>query len=103
MPGAAGASRVAPRPGRGQAERDCPQPVPLTLANARRLVSALLDADRVFEDAREQILERADGNPFYLEEILRMLIEEGAIEQRDGAWIATDRLLDVPIRTPYTV
>ncbi len=70
---------------------------PLTLANARRLVAALLDADRVFEDAREQILERADGNPFYLEEILRMLIEEGAIEQRDGAWIATDRLLDVPI------
>ena len=70
---------------------------PLTLANARRLVAALLDADRVFEDAREQILERADGNPFYLEEILRMLIEEGAIEQRDGAWIATDRLLEVPI------
>jgi predicted ATPase/class 3 adenylate cyclase len=70
---------------------------PLSQADSRRLVGELLDADGVFEDAREQILERADGNPFFLEEILRMLIEEGAIENEDGAWVATERLQEVPI------
>ena len=70
---------------------------PLSQADSRRLVGELLHADRVFEDAREQILERAEGNPFFLEEILRMLIEEGAIENREGSWVATERLEDVPI------
>ena len=70
---------------------------PLSQAASRRLVGELLDADRVFENAREQILERADGNPFFLEEILRMLIEEGAIANDDGAWVATERLREVPI------
>ena len=70
---------------------------PLSPADARLLVAELLDADRVFEETREQILSRADGNPFYLEEILRMLIEDGAIDYHDGAWTTTERLHHVPI------
>jgi hypothetical protein len=34
----------------------------------------------------EQILQRAAGIPFYLEEILRMLIDEGALRQEFGRW-----------------
>ena len=69
----------------------------LSPSDSRRLVNELLDADRVFEDAREQIVASAEGNPFYLEEILRMLIEQGAIVREDGGWIATDHLREVPI------
>ena len=69
----------------------------LSPSDSRRLVNELLDADRVFEDARERIVASAEGNPFYLEEILRMLIEQGAIEREDDGWIATARLREVPI------
>jgi len=70
---------------------------PLSHADSRRLVAELLDIDHVLDEARERILERADGNPFYLEEILRMLIEQGAIEHDGSGWVATERLQDVPI------
>jgi class 3 adenylate cyclase len=70
---------------------------PLSATDSRRLVSELLDADRLLEDAREQILDRAEGNPFYLEEILRMLIDEGALASRDGGWVATERLREIRI------
>ena len=70
---------------------------PLSHADSQRLVAELLDVDRVLDEVRERILERADGNPFYLEEILRMLIEQGAIEYAREAWVATETLRDVPI------
>jgi class 3 adenylate cyclase/tetratricopeptide (TPR) repeat protein len=70
---------------------------PLRPDDARRLVTELLDEDRMPDAVRERILERADGNPFYLEEILRMLIEQGSIERSGDGWIATGRLDDVPI------
>lgn len=34
----------------------------------------------------EKLTERAGGNPFFLEEALRDLIERGALERRNGAW-----------------
>ena len=34
----------------------------------------------------EAILEKGQGNPFFLEEILRSLIDSGAVFQQDGAW-----------------
>jgi predicted ATPase len=34
------------------------------------------------------ILSKADGNPLFVEEIIRMLIERGALLQRDGQWMA---------------
>ena len=44
---------------------------------------------------RERVLASAEGNPFFVEEMLQMLIEEGALERRDGGWVATGRLLGV--------
>jgi class 3 adenylate cyclase/tetratricopeptide (TPR) repeat protein len=70
---------------------------PLRPSEASRLISELLHADSVLDDGLERILERADGNPFYLEEILRMLIEQGALERRDGTWVASERLGEMPI------
>ena len=44
------------------------------------------------------ILEPADGNPFFVEEMLSMLVEQGALERTNGSWKATRELetLDVP-------
>ena len=45
---------------------------------------------------RELLTSSAEGNPFYMEELLRMLIDQGAIQtgQTDGAWkVNAERLL----------
>jgi class 3 adenylate cyclase/tetratricopeptide (TPR) repeat protein len=37
-------------------------------------------------------LHKAEGNPFFIEEVLRSLIEEGALQQRDGEFLLTERV-----------
>jgi len=70
---------------------------PLAPDDARRLVAELLHVDAVGEDARNRILDRAEGNPFFVEEILRMLIDQGALERRNGGWVAAPHLADIPL------
>jgi predicted ATPase len=47
---------------------------------------------------RALILRRSEGNPFFVEEIIRMLIERGAIVRVDGGWAAGTELdgLEIP-------
>ncbi|MGH2797135.1 MAG: ATP-binding protein [Thermoleophilaceae bacterium] len=61
---------------------------PLGQAESAALVANLLAIDALPDSTSELILARAEGNPFFVEEIVRMLIERGAIEQRDGRWVA---------------
>jgi class 3 adenylate cyclase len=61
---------------------------PLSEADSRDLVSNLLVIESLPDQVREVILARAEGNPFFVEEVVRMLIERGAIERRDGRWLA---------------
>ena len=74
---------------------------PLPTAEAQTLVHLLLDVDDVPPSLQARILERAEGNPFFLEEIVRHLIDVGAIERVDGRWRAGGALGDVDI--PDTV
>jgi class 3 adenylate cyclase len=70
---------------------------PLSLEDSRRLVANLLEIESLTEPVRELIYEKSDGNPFFVEEVMRMLIEQGAIEQQDGRWRATRAIDDVQI------
>jgi class 3 adenylate cyclase/tetratricopeptide (TPR) repeat protein len=70
---------------------------PLSSADAAHLMSSLLGEVQVPEDVRERVLAGAEGNPFYLEEMLNMLIEEGALERQNGGWVSTERLAGVSI------
>ncbi len=65
---------------------------PLSANDAERLLQALLDFETIPEAVARQILEPAEGNPFFVEELLAMLVEQGAIEERHGTWAATERL-----------
>ena len=50
--------------------------------------------------ARAEVVARAEGNPLYLEELLRTLIEDGGLERRRRTWALTrtpDRLLPVAL------
>ena len=57
---------------------------PLTADQSDRLIGFLLSIDDLPASVHGRILERAEGNPFFLEEIVRHLIDEGSIVQDAG-------------------
>ncbi|TMD59517.1 MAG: hypothetical protein E6I87_09130 [Chloroflexi bacterium] len=71
---------------------------PLEAVQTGRLVRELLGLADVPEPLRTAVIARADGNPLYVEEFLRMLIDGGRIAQRDGGWVLSGELttLEVP-------
>jgi class 3 adenylate cyclase len=91
---------------------------PLSAAESATLVGNLLHVEALPQELRERILEHAEGNPFYVEEILRSLIDEGIVVHdeitdpstglrastpehsgvgRASRWRATREVADIPI------
>jgi adenylate cyclase len=70
----------------------------LSVQDSRSLVSNLLAIETLPERVRDLILEKAEGNPLFTEEVIRMLIDQGVIIQRDGTWIAQQDITarDIP-------
>lgn len=73
---------------------------PLTPDETRELVANLLDLDSLTEEVRSAVIERAEGNPLYIEEFIRLLIDSGQIAQREGKWVATS---PAPLQVPPTL
>jgi class 3 adenylate cyclase len=63
------------------------------------LVSALLKITNLPSELRQLILRKADGNPYFTEEIVRTLIEQGAVERTDEGlrWNADAHVEDIAI------
>ena len=62
---------------------------PLSEADSRQLVANLLEIEALPENIRDIILKKAEGNPFFVEEVIRMLIDRGAIVRKDDQrWAA---------------
>ncbi|HMC37487.1 MAG TPA: AAA family ATPase, partial [Actinomycetota bacterium] len=74
---------------------------PLTDADANQLIAALLAVEELPPSVHDRILERAEGNPFYLEEIIAQLIDAGLIVRDGDRWRAVAEIEDVSI--PDTV
>jgi class 3 adenylate cyclase len=70
----------------------------LSAGESALLVSLLLEIDSLADSTRDGILERSEGNPFFLEEIIRHLIDEGVLTFEDGRWRARQevRRVDLP-------
>jgi len=71
---------------------------PLSEADSQQLVSNLLEVEALPDAIRTIILKKAEGNPFFVEEVIRMLIERGMILKQDGRWAATKDVetVDIP-------
>ncbi|MEK7862022.1 MAG: hypothetical protein AAB295_02020, partial [Chloroflexota bacterium] len=65
---------------------------PLTPAESARLIRELLAIDALPDELRAQVIDRSEGNPLYVEEFLRMLIDGGHVAKRDGRFVATASL-----------
>lgn len=65
---------------------------PLSQDDGDRLVSGLFDRVDLPNELRHQIQERSGGNPFFLEEIIRSLIDSGHIRRDagNGRWTVDD-------------
>jgi len=71
---------------------------PLPAQASRQLLEALLQG-RAPDEIATTVLDRAEGNPFFVEEIVGMLIDDGRLIRRNGRW----QLRDAEIRLPDTV
>lgn len=74
---------------------------PLPVEQSRSLISELLDGEDMPADVREAILNRAEGNPFFIEEILRRLIDGGELVRDERGWRLASP--SVEIRIPDTI
>ncbi len=51
-----------------------------------RLAAHLLQTPQVPQAVREWVVQRAEGNPFFMEELVRMLMDRGLLRQVGGKW-----------------
>jgi class 3 adenylate cyclase len=70
---------------------------PLTEADSRQLVANLLEVEALPERTRALILQKAEGNPFFVEEVIRMLIDRGGIVRQGNGWAAMKEIENVEI------
>lgn len=70
---------------------------PLNADDASHLVSLLLEIEDLPGDLHDRIVDRAGGNPFFVEEILRHLIDQGQISSVGSGWRAEPGLTAVAI------
>ena len=59
---------------------------PLSEEHSRALLGHLVSLSDLPEKVTNTILLRSEGNPFYIEEFVRMLIEKDVLRLRDGQW-----------------
>jgi predicted ATPase/class 3 adenylate cyclase len=74
---------------------------PLTERQSTELVETLLAEADLPQALRGEMLSKAEGNPFFLEEIIRRLIDEGALVRDQDRWRASTNAAGVEL--PDTV
>ncbi|MDQ3956335.1 MAG: AAA family ATPase [Actinomycetota bacterium] len=79
-------------PGHSSLSLGCLQPEQSTA-----LITHLLGREALPEEDQRRIVERSEGNPFYLEEIIRRLIDESYIVQEGDHWIVVQNISDLEI------
>ena len=72
---------------------------PLNEADGRELIQNLL-GEQAPPEVRRLVLDRSEGNPFFAGELIRMMMEDGTLEPRNGSWALVGPL---PASLPDTV
>jgi len=74
---------------------------PLAPTAVEELLSAFLGLDPSLAPLREHLIDRTGGNPFFIEEVVRGLVEDGLLAGEPGAYRLTRALAEA--RVPATV
>jgi len=62
---------------------------PLSYEESATLIANLLQTDRLPTALQRRLLAKAEGNPLFVEEIVRALMQDGALVERMGRWEVT--------------
>ena len=95
----AGRSDLLAPPGRPEWWEALPDPellplLPLERATADRLLRAYLGGADLETDVRDALLDRAEGNPFFLAELLHLLVDRGLLRREEDGWTLVGELPD---------
>lgn len=63
--------------------------MPLEEDLSQRLIENLLGDVSLSRDVMDRILESAEGNPLFVEEMLRMMVDSGLLARDGGRWVPT--------------
>lgn len=74
---------------------------PLDESDARQLVANLLEIEDLPEQVRGLILKKSEGNPFFVEEVIRSLLDAKLVIRENSHWRATQEISS--IRVPDTL
>jgi class 3 adenylate cyclase/tetratricopeptide (TPR) repeat protein len=74
---------------------------PLDPATSDDLIRNLTGSARLPSGIRDRIVAAAEGNPLFVEEMLRSLIDDGVLRRDNGSWVATADL--ARLWTPGTI
>jgi class 3 adenylate cyclase/CRP-like cAMP-binding protein/tetratricopeptide (TPR) repeat protein len=73
---------------------------PLSSEDGEHMIRHLLDELPAPDEAIQPLLARAEGNPFYAQELLRMVVDAGSLVRSNGEWILER---PIPASLPDTV
>jgi tetratricopeptide (TPR) repeat protein len=74
---------------------------PLGPADSKGLAQSLLGRATLPDQVLARVLDAAEGNPLFVEEMLRMLIDQGMLRTENDHWVAASDLSE--ISTPGTI
>ena len=69
----------------------------LTTKSSAELVKAILEGADVVTELKELILHRSGGNPLFMEEFTRSLIENGTIQRKDHQYVLSQKSTDIQV------
>ena len=70
---------------------------PLADSAAEQVVTNLIGAAGLPEALIKRIVDAAEGNPLYVEQMLAMLIDTGAVRQEGGEWVGVQTQADIAV------
>ncbi len=69
----------------------------LSLSVAQNMLASLLKTETIPHDLKRWVQSKAEGNPFYLEELVNSLIESETLTRDDGSWKLTRSIAESDI------
>ena len=75
---------------------------PLDEVSSRELVSNLLHVEDLPEEVRGLILRKAEGNPFFVEEVIRSLLDAKLVVRENSHWRATREIKTISVPDTLT-
>jgi class 3 adenylate cyclase/tetratricopeptide (TPR) repeat protein len=73
----------------------------LSPSETQDMIESLLKTSNIPAELKSFVSERAEGNPFYLEELINSLVESGSLTPHDRGWTLTKPMDDLSI--PSTI